>query len=234
MNDKTLATKIIENIGGEKNIISFTHCATRLRFNLKDNKVAKIDELKKLDGVLTAQEQAGQLQVVIGAKVQSIYNAVSEQISIDASVETTESSNEKRNPISAVVETISGIFAPTLPVLVGCGMFKAIVSLLTNLNVMPADSSFITVLSMMGDLMFYFFPFFLAVSAAKKFKTSEYLALALAAGYMYPTIQKGAQAIAEGGPRTMSFLGLPITFIDYKATIIPIILSVWILSLIKE
>ena len=234
MNDKTLATKIIENIGGEKNIISFTHCATRLRFNLKDNKVAKIDELKKLDGVLTAQEQAGQLQVVIGAKVQSIYNAVSEQISIDASVETTESSNEKRNPISAVVETISGIFAPTLPVLVGCGMFKAIVSLLTNLNVMPADSSFITVLSMMGDLMFYFFPFFLAVSAAKKFKTSEYLALALAAGYMYPTIQKGAQAIAEGGPRTMSFLGLPITFIDYKATIIPIILSVWILSLIYK
>ena len=71
--------------------------------------------------------------------------------------------------MSAVIETISGIFAPTLPVLVGCGMFKAIVSLITGLEVLPAENEFVTILSMIGDLIFYFFPFFLAVSAAKKF-----------------------------------------------------------------
>lgn len=113
-------------------------------------------------------------------------------------------------------------------------MFKAIVSLVTNLHLMAGDSSFIVIMSMIGDLIFYFFPFFLAVSAAKKFKVSEYMALALAAAYMYPTIMNGATAVSEGGPATMSFLGLPILFVNYKSTVIPIILSVWVLSLIYK
>ena len=113
-------------------------------------------------------------------------------------------------------------------------MFKAIVSLVTNLHLLPGDSSFMIIMSMIGDLIFYFFPFFLAVSAARKFKVSEYMALALAAAYMYPTIMNGAAAISEGGPSTMSFLGLPILFVNYKSTVIPIILSVWVLSLIYK
>ena len=87
---------------------------------------------------------------------------------------------------------------------------------------------------MIGDLIFYFFPFFLAVSAARKFKVNEYMALALAAAYMYPTIMNGAAAVADGGPTTMKFLGLPILFVNYKSTVIPIILSVWVLSLIYK
>ena len=87
---------------------------------------------------------------------------------------------------------------------------------------------------MIGDLIFYFFPFFLAVSAARKFKVSEYLALALAGAYMYPTIMNGAAAASETGVTTLSFLGLPILLVNYKSTVIPIILSVWVLSLIYK
>lgn len=166
MTNQELATKIIANVGGEENISVLTHCATRLRFNLKDNSKANIDVLKNLEGVLTAQMKSGQLQVVIGAKVNAVFDAVSAQVHI------TEGGGEIKEPpknkVSAVIETISGIFAPTLPVLIGCGMFKAIVSLVTNLHLMAGDSSFITIMSMIGDLIFYFFPFFLAVSAAKK------------------------------------------------------------------
>ena len=232
MTNKELASKIITLVGGESNISVLTHCATRLRFNLKDNSKADIEALKKLQGVLTAQMKSGQLQVVIGAKVNAVFDEVSAQVHI-----TEGSASEKKtkgNGIGSVIETISGIFAPTLPVLIGCGMFKAIVSLVTNLHLLPGDSSFMIIMSMIGDLIFYFFPFFLAVSAARKFKVSEYMALALAAAYMYPTIMNGAAAISEGGPSTMSFLGLPILFVNYKSTVIPIILSVWVLSLIYK
>lgn len=232
MTNKELATKIIANVGGEENISVLTHCATRLRFNLKDNSKANIDVLKKLDGVLTAQMKSGQLQVVIGAKVNAIFDEVSSQVHItEGTVETEE---PQKNKVGAAIETISGIFAPTLSVLVGCGMFKAIVSLLTNTHLMTADNEFIIILSMIGDLIFYFFPFFLAVSAAKKFKVSEYMALALAAAYMYPTIMNGAANAAETGIRSMHFLGLPILFVSYNSTVIPIILSVWVLSLIYK
>lgn len=232
MSNKELAKKIIDLIGGDTNITTLTHCATRLRFNLRSNEKAQIEELCALDGVLTAQMQSGQLQVVIGAKVNAVFDEVSALVKIHS--EATEVVKQNRNPVSGVIETIAGVFSPTLSVLIACGMIKAIVSLLTNLQVMDSGSSFIIVLSMMGDLIFYFFPFFLAVSAAKKFNTNEYLALALAAAYMYPTIMNGAAAAAETGVTSLSFLGLPILYVNYKSTVIPIILSVWVLSLIHK
>ena len=215
-----LAKQIVSNVGGETNISTFTHCATRLRFTLKDMSKANVDTLKNLEGVLTAQVKSGQLQVVIGAKVEAIFNAASEMIKIDDSSDV-DVVPEKKNKISSIIETISGVFSPTLSVLIGCGMFKAIVSLITNLDLMDASDGFIVVLSMIGDLIFYFFPFFLAVSAAKKFKVNEYLALALAAAYMYPTIMNGAAAAAETGVTTLSFLGLPILLASYSSTISP-------------
>ena len=232
MTNKELAAKIIANVGGEQNISILTHCATRLRFNLKDNSTADLEALKKLDGVLTAQIKSGQLQVVIGAKVNAIFDEVSAQVHItegDATV-----TEPPKNKVSAVIETISGIFAPTLSVLIGCGMFKAIVSLITGLELLPSDNDFVTLLSMIGDLIFYFFPFFLAVSAAKKFRVSEYMALALAAAYMYPTIINGAAAAEETGVAGLNILGITIPYISYSSTVIPIILSVWVLSLIYK
>lgn len=104
MTNQELATKIIANVGGEENISVLTHCATRLRFNLKDNSKANIDVLKNLEGVLTAQMKSGQLQVVIGAKVNAVFDAVSAQVHI------TEGGGEikepSKNKVSAVIETI--------------------------------------------------------------------------------------------------------------------------------
>lgn len=231
MKTEELAQEIVRLAGGESNVKNLTHCATRLRFELVEDGLADLGALKKLDGVLTAQRQGSQTQVVIGAKVGKVYDAIMATSRFAPAAEDKKREKKEANPLSAALSAISGIFAPTLPVLIGCGMFKAIVAMITGFNLMPADHSVVTVLSMLGDLIFYFFPFFLAVSAAKKFHTHEFLALALAAAYMYPTIMNGAAAAAEGGPATMSFLGLPILFVNYKSTVIPIILSVWVLSL---
>ena len=233
MRIQELSQKIVQYVGGESNIKNLTHCATRLRFELIQDELADLNALKELDGVLTAQVQGNQTQVVIGATVGKVYNAIMETTHI-VPKETETKSDKKANPLSAALSAISGIFAPTLPVLIGCGMFKAIVAMITGFGLLPAENSLIVMLSMIGDLIFYFFPFFLAVSAAKKFNTHEFLALALAAAYMYPTIMDGALAAASGGPSSMSFLGLPILFVNYKSTVIPIILSVWVLSVVYK
>ncbi len=233
MRIQELSQKIVQYVGGESNIKNLTHCATRLRFELIQDDLADLNALKELDGVLTAQVQGNQTQVVIGATVGKVYDAIMETTHI-VPKETGTKSEKKANPFSAALSAISGIFAPTLPVLIGCGMFKAIVAMITGFGLLSAENSLIVMLSMIGDLIFYFFPFFLAVSAAKKFNTHEFLALALAAAYMYPTIMDGALAAASGGPSSMSFLGLPILFVNYKSTVIPIILSVWVLSLVYK
>lgn len=230
MSNKELALQILKNIGGENNIANLTHCATRLRFNLKDNKKANLNILDNIEGVLKAQIKSGQLQVVIGAKVKSIYEEIGKIANLSDT--DTSDSEKKKFSLNSIIETIAGIFSPCVPVLIGCGMIKSLSAILVNFNLVNSKSGFMTTINLIGDLVFYFLPFFLALSAAKKFKTHQYLAIALAAAYMYPTLSDGAKAVAETGIKSLDFLGLPILFVNYKSTVIPIILSVWILSFV--
>ncbi|MDN4605126.1 beta-glucoside-specific PTS transporter subunit IIABC [Paenibacillus sp. F6_3S_P_1C] len=233
MNNKDLAKNILELVGGERNISGLTHCATRLRFVLKDDAKADLKKLDQLEGVLRAQNSGGQVQVVIGAKVDAVYNEVKGLASdrIGGSEESPDHNEpkKKRNPVNVVLETIAGIFTPVLPALIGCGMIKCVATVIAALGWLEG-SGFLVIVNMIGDLIFYFLPFFLAVSAAHKFKTNPYLAVALAAGLMHPTILNAAAQIADTGVTTIDFLGMPILLMKYSSSVIPIILAVWIMS----
>ncbi|WP_342549869.1 glucose PTS transporter subunit IIA [Paenibacillus sp. FSL P2-0089] len=229
MKTEDLAKEIIANIG-QDNITYATHCATRLRFNVKDESLVNLKALDRLEGVLRAQFNSGQLQIIIGAKVKIVFDAVSERLDLENSDIEVKSVKQKKNVISRVVETIAGIFGPVIPVLIGCGMVKSVLAILTTMKLLETTSGAYVTFNLISDLIFYFFPFFLAVSAAKKFKTNEYLAVALAGAYMYPTIMEGAAKAAETGITSISFFGLPLLLVNYKSTIIPIILSVWVMS----
>lgn len=233
MNNKELAQKILELSGGEKNITYVTHCATRLRLVVKSEAEVNLKAIDSLEGVLKAQHSGGQLQVVIGAKVNKIYD---EFIKLGSFTNNNESDmpKVKKNPVNAFIETISGIFTPILPALVGCGMMKCLSSLMTSTGMVDPSTGFITVFNMIADCVFYFMPFFLAVSAARKFKTNEYLAIALAGCLLHPTILDAAGKIAETGIDKIDFLGLPILLVKYTSTVIPIILSVWLLSYVYK
>ena len=228
MNDKELAAKVIDLIGGEKNISSLTHCATRLRFVLKDDSKANINALDSLEGVLKAQNKGGQIQVIIGAKVDLVYEQVCKLAKISSMPNDT--TVKKGNPLNQALETISGIFTPLLPALIGCGMVKGLALTLKSFGWMDSASGIYSILNMVGDLIFYFMPFFLAVSAARKFKTNEYIAIALAAALLHPTILDAAKAIATTGVKNIDFMGIPILLVNYSSSVIPIILAVWILS----
>ena len=230
-NNKETAKQIIQIIG-EDNITFMTHCATRLRLNVADENKVDLNALDQVPGVIKADVKSGQLQVIIGAKVAQVFEEASKLVTL--SEDQVQSTEIKKNIIARVVEAISGCFGPVIPVLIGCGMVKSVAAILTTLNLVDPTSGTYQIISLIGDLLFYFFPFFLAVSAAKKFKTHEFLAVALAGALMYPTIQNGALQAAETGVNSLSFLGLPVLFVNYKSTIIPIILSVWIMSYVYK
>lgn len=229
MNNKELAQKILELSGGEKNINLVTHCATRLRLVVKSEAEVNLKAIDTLEGVLKAQHSGGQLQVVIGAKVNKVYEEFI-QLGNFSINDGEDMPKVKKNPFNAFIETIAGIFTPILPALVGCGMMKCLSSLMTTTGMVDPSMGFITIFNMIADCVFYFMPFFLAVSAARKFKTNEYLAVALAGCLLHPTILDAAGKIAQTGVDRISFLGLPILLVKYTSTVIPIILSVWLLS----
>lgn len=229
MTNKDIALKVLELIGGERNISNATHCATRLRLVLKDDSKANLQEINKIEGVLKAQNSGGQLQVVLGGKVEKVYD---EFVKI-ANISNTSSDNlveAKKNPVNKAIETIAGVFTPILPALVGCGMMKCLSSIITVTGIIDSKSGFITIFNMIADVIFYFMPFFLAVSSARKFKTNEYLAVALAGCLIHPTILTAASNIATTGVSAIDFLGMPILLVKYTSTVIPIILSVWVMS----
>ncbi|QOS80498.1 PTS glucose transporter subunit IIA [Paenibacillus sp. JNUCC31] len=233
MDKQQLSKDILKLVGGEENIDQVTHCMTRLRFNLNDNKLADKATLKNTPGVMGVMENGGQFQVIIGNDVPVVYNALvgnmSKSPNADAgstAVSTVE--KKKRNPVSALFDFISGIFTPILPAITGAGMIKGIVAILVAVGWLSDTSSTYIILSAIGDGAFYFLPIILAISAARKLGSNMYIAAALAAGIMHPTIT----ALLANGDTT--FVGIKVIAATYSSTVIPIILAIWIASYVEK
>ncbi|MGM0916899.1 MAG: beta-glucoside-specific PTS transporter subunit IIABC [Bacillota bacterium] len=230
MENKELAQEIVNLIGGTENISQSWHCITRLRFNLNDESQVKVDELKTLYGVLGAQFQSGQFQVIIGAKVAEVYEKIDHLVGHSSNESAPVKNTSKMNPIEVVFDVISGIFTPILPAIVGSGLIKGIMALFVSFGWLTETSSTYQVLQIFSNAVFYFLPFLIAYSAAKKFKTRESLALALAGILLYPAMIEGAAKGAD----PLSFIGLSIPLNNYTSSVLPIILGVLLLSFVDK
>lgn len=134
MNYQDLATIIVENIGGKENIKSLTHCATRLRFVLKDDKKPSEKVLKNTTGIMGVVNKGGQYQVIIGSDVGNVYKEINQAFHLSEDSSETEEKDD-RSKIAKVIDTITGIFTPILPAITAAGMLKAVLSLLVVFNV---------------------------------------------------------------------------------------------------
>ena len=184
----SLAKKIVENVGGENSVISLVHCATRLRFKLVDESKVNMDVLNQTEGVITVMKAGGQVQVVIGNKVDLVYDAVLSCTNINAGNSEEIEENENKNVFNTLLETISGIFSPILGVMCGAGMLKALLILCTTLNILTADMGTYKILYAAADSVFNFMPIVLAYTAAKKFKCNPFIAMSIAMSLLYPTM----------------------------------------------
>ena len=226
MKNEELAKVILELVGGKRNVRNLTHCVTRLRFTLFDDKKADKKSIENLDGVLGVQEQGGQFQVIIGSKVNKVYQELAAMVDLSENKEDG-TQGKKKSFVSNLLETISSILIPSLPPVIGGGMIKGFLFMFWEFGWIEWGSDIFNLLNIVSDGMFYFYPFLLAVSAAKRFQTNPYMALAIAGSMMHPTIYEGINAGLES-LKLFGSIGVP--YLDYNSSVIPIILSVWIMS----
>lgn len=225
-----LAAAIIQAVGGKENINSCVHCVTRLRFTLKDNKKAQsTEQIGSIPGTVGCVYQGGQLQIIIGQTVADVYEEVCKQAALEVQTAIDENLDDgkKKFSVQTLFDVISSVFVPAIPAFAGAGIIKGLLTLLANYGLMSNETGLYLVLNAIGDSVFYFLPFIIAYTAAKKFKTSEVLALVLAGLYMYPSILSNAG-------QTVSVLGIPVTCVKYSGTVLPILCSVWIMSYIHK
>ncbi|MER2002593.1 MAG: glucose PTS transporter subunit IIA [Carnobacterium inhibens] len=231
MKKEEVAKQIVQYVGGKENINNAWHCMTRLRFNLKDKEKINYKELEKLPGVVGTKFQSDQLQIVIGTNVADYYEVLAKELGIENEADSNNNQRgEKKGLVSLFMDTVSGVFGPIVPAIAGAGMIKGLMAGLVALNVISNETPTFQVIDMLASGVFTFLPFFVAASAARIFKTNQYLAIAIAATLQFPTMT--AAAAAGEISNFMLFGILPVPVFNYAGTVIPIIFAILALSYI--
>lgn len=226
-----LAKMIVENLGGEGNISSVTHCATRLRFRLYDDSKANKSVIESSPEVLSVMNSGGQFQVIIGTHVPKVY----EQITKITDVQSDTKSNEDKpsgNIIGRFFNVISGIFTPLLPVLAGAGVLRGLLLISTQLGWLSEDSGTYGILSAASLSVFYFLPILLSFTAAKRFGANPYISAVIGAALIHPDFMALMEGLGNGA--TTDFLGIPVVLMSYPSTVIPAILAIWAYSHLEK
>ena len=232
MDYKKLGMDLIPLVGGVENISKLTHCATRLRMEFHDRDKVDAAAIQNTPGVISVVEQGGQFQVVIGNDVPITYRAILNEMGGDAAAASTKSAPaaEEKKPgiINRIISVISTTFTPVIPALIGGGMIKAVLSILVLCGLSDTSSTY-TILNFISDAAFYFMPVLLAYGAAIKFECNPVLAMTMACALLHPTWSG-----LVGAGEAVTFFGIPVSLVDYSYSVIPIILSIWIMSYVEK
>lgn len=230
MKNKELAESIIKHVGGKENVASLVHCATRLRFVLNDNHKADAESLKKQSGIITVVQSGGQFQIVIGNHVNDVFNDIMQLTHLDEK-NPSEAPSKSTNILSKLIDLISGIFIPTLVVIVPGGILKGIISLLLVTNIIQAGTPNYNFLWAIADAPFYYLPIILGFCAVKKFGGNPFVGMAIGATLVHPDI---VGMIGESLQVTTEFFHIPIKLIPYASSVFPVILASWFYSLLEK
>ncbi len=237
-----LAKEVVKQVGGKENVISLTHCITRLRFKLKDESKANDEVLKNMSGVVTVMKSGGQYQVVIGNHVPEVYADVMPLLGLEEGSANREDDAPKGSLFNQAIDVISGIFQPILGIMAACGMVKGLNALFVALGLYTDAGGGYLILNAIGDGLFHFMPLFLGYTAAKKFNLKPMIGLVIGAIMCYPTVQNstlsaGTEALYTLFSGTMfesavytEFFGIPLIAMDYTGTVIPVIFVVYFAS----
>lgn len=234
-NEQRMADEILKHIGGSNNVKNLTHCMTRLRFVLKDDSKADDDAIKNIDGVMGLRKQGGQYQVIVGNNVSHTYTALMKS-GVSGGAKSNEPVEKKKLTFKQVginiLDAIIGTMSPLIPAIIGGSMIKLLAMLLSMTGVLSESSSTYNILNTIGDAPFFFLPMLVAVSAARKFNSNVFLALAIAGVMVHPVFMEIMEKAAEGKEATFAFL--PVMSVKYTYTIIPAIVMTWLLKYIED
>lgn len=227
MDYKKVGLDVLAAIGGKENVVSVTHCATRLRFELVDKEKVDKSKLDVNPGVISVVDSGGQFQVIVGNDVQTAFKSITKEVGQDG--EKNDKNHSQESLISRFISVISTTFTPMIPAITGAGMVKAILAILTLLNLISPDSTTYIILNTISDAAFYFMPVLLAYGAAIKFEVSPILAITVSGILLHPDL---ISLFADH--QTVTFAGMPVLAASYAGSVVPIILAVWIMSYVDR
>lgn len=226
---KRLGEDIVARLGGAENITKLLHCATRLRFTLREAGKADLDAVRNVAGVMGAVSAPDGVQVIIGNDVAKAYDAIMEEYKFATAAAVPENLDAKQNIGSRLLGVLSAIVGPAIPLIMCSGLVSALLIILTNWCGLSADSSTYALLNMVGTGALYFLPILLAYTSAKRFGCDVMISLFLGALLISPTLLGFA---GEGG--YISLFGLPVKAVDYSSTLIPVVLTIFVFSYVEK
>ena len=254
------AQEILDAVGGPGNITHFTHCATRLRFELRDASVVDKDTVENIDGVLGAVPQSGdRYQIVIGGAVQSVFNEINNLPSMaggaaaasndDVKAAARAKARGKNALVDAFFEYLSDSFRPLLPVLLGASLILAFLAVLDALHIVDTRAETIPAwlgyVNSMWRAVFYFLPAMVAYNASKKLDIDPWVGTAVILSLLTPNFTglSNAASFAEttcttnalGTEQCVTQIGsLPLQLSDYGGQVFVPLLMVPILALVYK
>lgn len=211
---------------GEENIQDVFNCVTRLRIVVKDKESVDFEGLEKIDGIIQVKTVGNQVQLVIGPHVEEVTDSFKALIGFKEATETeSEASQEGAKGVSGILQTLSALFMPLIPVFCAGGMIKSLTIILSNFGFVSEKSGILTILDTVGNAPFYFLPFMVAYTTAKRFKLNELLGLMVAGVLMSPVF-------IENAGKSAKFIVFDVPYYNYSSTVLPSILCVIAMSYI--
>ena len=238
------AKEVLHAIGGADNIVSAAHCATRLRLVIADNSKVDKKTLENIDGVKGVFEAQGQLQIIFGTgEVNKVYEQFVKlgNIGVSSTEELKKQAAKQGNIFQYMIKTLGDIFVPIIPAIVASGFLMGIMNSLdfmVNNNFLNIDtsSSLYVFANLFSNTAYVFLPILIGFSAAKVFGGNPFLGAVMGMIMIHPNLQN-AWTVAEQGVKAMQpvFFGLySIEMVGYQGHVIPIIISVWVMSEIEK
>ena len=223
-----LAVDILNELGGEDNIVTVARCATRLRLVTQKTPENAKENIAKFPGVITVVEKGGQIQVVIGTNVDKVYNAFIQLIKTDNKV----ASVENKNILNLIIATMSAVFAPFVYVLAASGILQGILILIKLAFPDFGTTGTYQVFNFISWAPFAFLPIFIAITASQHFRCNIYIAVACCAALLSPTWAELAALIKSG--QEINLFGLALSETTYTSTVLPPLFLVWLLSYLER
>lgn len=237
--DKNLkiAEEVLAAVGGKENVTFVNHCMTRLRFNLKDESIVNDENVKNISGVIGVAKNGGQYQVIIGQNVPHVYAHICEignfatEKAVEENLDVPKSKKTLGGFFGNIMSTLAGCVTPLIPIMMAASMFKMLVAVLGPgmLGVMSEKSNLYTLFTFVGDAGFYFMPIFVGYTAAKKMSANPMIGMFLGAVLLHPTFVG-----MVGGKASFDVMGIPCTPQAYASSILPTILSVFVLKYVEK
>lgn len=230
------ADELITAVGGKENIVSVTHCMTRLRFVLADEGIVDDSKVKAIKGVMSVVHGAGQYQIPIGTYVADLCPVVQTKLGLAedgmaAGKAKAESMRvvKKDSLFNRFFKAISGCILPSIAPMAAGGIIKGVLTILSTVGVLASTDGTYQILYAAADALMYFFPIIVGFSAGKVFGMNQYTAAVIGAAMLYPDL-----AAFVGAETPLTFLTIPVTMLDYSQTVLPIILAVFVASKIEK